>query len=83
MGNCVSQQWTGFLDENEREIYEGDIIVLDGSTYPYKYEIVWDTWKWGIDSKGIVFDGIQGMTSAIYKRAIIIGNIFETPELLK
>ena len=79
--DCPVQQFTGLLDAGGREIYEGDIIKLEGS--PYTYEVVWNKWQWGIDSKGVVTDFIQGFTSAVEDRAIIIGNIFENPELLK
>jgi len=77
----VVQQFTGLTDCKGNPIYEGDIIKLEGS--PYTYEVVWNKWQWGIDSKGVVTDFIQGFTSAVEDRAIIIGNIFENPELLK
>lgn len=73
-------QYTGLDDKNNDPIYEGDIIKLEGS--PYIYEVVWNKWQWGIDSKGVVADFIQGFTSAIKDRAIIIGNMMENPELI-
>ena len=76
-----SEQFTGLKDSHNKEIYEGDIILLDGA--PYKYEIVWDKWRWCVDSKGIISDSYQSLTSAIYNRAIVIGNIHENSELLK
>ena len=77
----VVQEYTGLIDKYDNPIYEGDIIQLEGSSY--KYEVVWNKWQWGIDSKGVVTDFIQGFTSAVENRAIVIGNIFENPELLK
>lgn len=79
--NAIFQQYTGLKDKNGREIYEGDIIQLENA--PYKYEVVWNKWHWGIDSKGIVADFIQGFTIAVEERCIVIGNIFENPDLLK
>lgn len=76
----VIQQYTEMKDINDKEIYERDIIQLENS--PYLYEVVWDTWRWGIDSKGKVTDFIQGFTNAVEDRAIVVGNIFENPELL-
>lgn len=78
---CIVQQYTGLKDKNGREIYEGDIIQLENA--PYKYEVVWNKWHWGIDSKGIVTDFIQSFTIAVEERCIVIGNIFENPDLLK
>ena len=78
---CIVQQYTGLKDKNGREIYEGDIIQLENA--PYKYEVVWNKWCWGIDSKGIVTDFIQSFTIAVEERCIVIGNIFENPDLLK
>ena len=77
----VVQEYTGLNDKNDVEICEGDIIQLEGASY--KYEVVWNKWQWGIDSKGVVTDFIQGFTSAVEDRAIVIGNNFENPELLK
>ena len=79
--NFCIQQYTGLKDKNGREIYEGDIIQLENA--PYKYEVVWNKWHWGIDSKGIVTDFIQSFTIAVEERCIVIGNIFENPDLLK
>lgn len=77
----IIQSYTELKDSKGKEIFEGDIIQLEGS--PYKYEVVWNRWQWGIDSKGIVAEFVQGFTNAVEDRAIVVGNIFENPELLK
>ena len=78
--NFILQQFTGLLDKNGKEIYEGDIIQLDGA--PYRWEVLWDKWRWCVVSPDFN-SNIQGFTAAIYDRAIVIGNIFENPELIK
>jgi hypothetical protein len=80
LNDCVALQYIGLIDLKQNEIYDGDIIKLEGS--PYIYEVVWNKWQWGIDSKGVVTDFIQGFTSAVQDRAIIIGNIYDNPDYI-
>lgn len=68
----IYQRCTGLWVNGFGFIYEGDIIELQGA--PYLYLVVWDQWRWAIDSDGIVFDGYQSMTPAVYNRANIVGN---------
>ena len=65
-------QFTGLKDKNGKDIYEGD-IVSDG--YDQKYEVAFEYGMFGIKYKNII--------SPINNNCTIIGNIYETPELLK
>ena len=69
------QQFTGLLDKNNKEMYEGDIIKTFSEKYkgiPVIHAIevkIPDIYRTGIDS--------------VYVSYEIIGNIFENPSLLE
>ena len=70
-------QFTGLTDKTGREIYERDIVQHDAWDYPF--EVIFDNSKARFVSKLKT-----GLTQFIDNdRLIIIGNIYENPELLK
>lgn len=90
--------WTGLLDRNDKEIYEGDILLQRYSTgeplYRYKAEIGENTHS--IESFDLTYHGthftcldISDVTSGMpYDYPVasdleIIGNIYQNSELLK
>jgi len=74
-------QFTGLLDRNGKEIYEGDIFghrsLEDGKMNVIKGEVVWGDILTGYT----VGEGL--MLWALRKDAEVIGNVFEDPELLE
>jgi len=64
-------QVTGLLDKSSKEIYEGDIVLGNDSTYPH--EIIFHHGRFKENNSGLLF-------STTWE---IIGNIYENPELLK
>jgi hypothetical protein len=71
-------QFTGLLDKNGKEIYEGDIF--EGS-FSSVYKVKWDdeTCSW------YVHDVTRGLGFPLRKieNLEIIGNIYENPELIE
>jgi len=70
-------QFTGLKDKNEKEIFEGDIIVLMNEQNGVVY---WEGGRWNVTGKHI-----SELTELFRfaKRCEVIGNKFENPELLK
>jgi len=85
--DCIFQQFTGLLDKNRKEIYEGDIVAenpriikdvpehgdLDTA------EVVEITYSQSGDGYGV--EAIGYLTHWSEKE--IIGNVYENPELIK
>ena len=84
----IFQQFTGLLDENDKEIYEGDIIEIISKKKGYikNFIIKYDEW-------GFCAYEINEIDKHNYKIHIftykgktystVVGNIFENPEMLK
>lgn len=70
-------QFTGLLDKNGKEIYEGDILK---SNFGRVGPVVWYRRGFFIQAESLP----NGVTDfLVWEQSEVIGNIYENPELLK
>lgn len=81
---AILMQYTGLKDKNGKEIFEGDICVLDYSLYDeYEDEDEFgnEKFKFVVEFEdGSFWNWCEDLTS---DRCEVIGNIYENPNLLK
>ena len=68
-------QFTGLLDKNSKEIYEGDIVKIGGEEI-----LSWGQEVFLVEHEDYYFKPFNHYCS---KNCQVIGNIFQNPELLK
>lgn len=74
-------QWTGLVDRNGKEIFEGDIISRE-NTYENNCVVKWDDESCGFTLNYIYFDESYNMNE-FWDDFEVIGNIHDNPELLE
>lgn len=85
--NVTLQMFTGLTDKNGKEIYEGDIVVGVGKTKDNNWQIKRKpkVVEWVSSKNGTGFNIVASPEDYADKtcmRTEIIGNIYESPELL-
>lgn len=83
------EQYTGLKDKNDKEIYEGDIVRINGWWYaagPAGYDENLCAVKWDEEITGFAPFNDYDCDCGVYHNAEdceVIGNIHENPELVK
>jgi len=78
--DLVLMQFTGLRDKNRKEIYEGDVLQFD-----QKYEFWQQNYyqKYKVEIPKIYYTAeFNGLTGETIMDIEVIGNIYETPNLL-
>lgn len=74
-------QWTGLVDKNGKDIYEGDILertLVSGIIS--RNDVYWDFGAWQLYRQGVLSE--LELYEDSYDRMTVIGNIYQNPELL-
>ena len=78
--DVVFLQYTGLIDKNGKEIYEGDIAMCDGK----RRVIRWSNGRYWFHAEfADIYENISELFDKYYQKVEIIGNIYQNPELLK
>lgn len=81
--NSPLMQFTGLLDKDIRETYEGDVVELHSCGIPiFRSVVTFEIGVFGVtDKRSGVVPVFRNLS--YYEQFRVIGNIFENPELLK
>ena len=88
VGHSINGQFTGYVDENGADIYEGDIVEGRFSINPAEkanpYRPKKLTYRVRVDLGQFYLDpGFVGIPSELVREIEIIGDIYDNPELLR
>lgn len=83
--NHIIQMHTGLKDKNGKEIYEGDIFIINKDDDEWYDTVIWDSRlaRFELNHFRSPVTDISLLDARKYKNCEIIGNIYENPELLE
>lgn len=84
--NLVIMQSTGNTDENEKEIFEGDILAVETDDGTLNVNVFWDEGHALFMFESKQYNEKEALAELLEDDSYpfeIIGNIYENPELLK
>jgi uncharacterized phage protein (TIGR01671 family) len=80
-GQLLREQFTGLQDKDGKDIYEGDIVFYED--HEWIVEFYYDRWDMRNGEKYVRDNDFpDDPGSTVWQDCLIIGNIYENPELL-
>ena len=78
--DCPVMQFTGLLDKNGKEIYEGDILEFPSGE---RRKVLWQATLACFQHEALDYSRWGQLDEMMATKCEIIGNVYENPELLQ